>query len=99
MMRSRAAFNIPPQGQVLFIGAVLDNTRPAIEGRVDMIQAPRSQGDSELQISDAHAFNYTFFNVPAGQHTVKMQTSVSVAGSDTRSGGLIDSFSMVVRHR
>jgi hypothetical protein len=74
--------------RVLFVQAVRDGNIVSADGSIQFATQPQS-------ISDAHAYNFIFTNVPPGPHSVKMQyRNITSDASVT-----IHDFNMVTRHK
>jgi hypothetical protein len=91
----------PDVGNSFAFRAVLDQSNNNVGNRVQMIQGQRNTqlGDQGV---DAHTYNFFFPTVSPGQHTVKMQAAIGIAGDGTPTsppGGIFEEWIMVVRHR
>jgi hypothetical protein len=78
----------PGAGTLLFVRAVRDGAIQSVDGN---IQFNAESGT----LSEAHAYNFLFTNVPPGAHTVKMQIRSRINGDSVA----VNNFNMTVHHK
>ena len=80
----------------MLVRAVLDNTDVSIDN--DIVFANSAVLAPNINQVDAHAYNFTFFDVPPGQHIVKMQFRSNSTLGSTRTVSITD-LDMNIRHK